>query len=85
MILLDTDMLTLLLQRNPRVEKRMRSAEPDDATTIVTWMEVMQGRFRSIFAASMWSQSAERPGRNGSHSLFTRIRENQAGLRCAAG
>jgi tRNA(fMet)-specific endonuclease VapC len=51
MILLDTDMLTLLLQGNPRVQRRMRSAEPDVATTIVTWMEVMQGRFRAIFTA----------------------------------
>ena len=30
----------------------MRSAEPDVATTIVTWMEVMQGRFRAIFTAA---------------------------------
>ena len=52
MILLDTDMLTLLLQGNPRVQKRMRSAEPDVATTVVTWMEVMQGRFRAIFTAA---------------------------------
>ena len=52
MILLDTDMLTLLLQGDPRVQKRMRSAETDVATTIVTWMEVMQGRFRAIFTAA---------------------------------
>ena len=52
MILLDTDMLTLLLQGEPRVQKRIRSAETDAATTIVTWMEVMQGRFRAIFSAA---------------------------------
>ncbi len=52
MILLDTDMLTLLLQGNPHVQERMRSAETDVATTIVTWMEVMQGRFRAIFTAA---------------------------------
>jgi tRNA(fMet)-specific endonuclease VapC len=52
MILLDTDMLTLLLRGNPHVQKRMHSAEPDVATTIVTWMEVMQGRFRAIFTAA---------------------------------
>ena len=52
MILLDTDMLTLLLQGHPRVQKRMHSAETDVATTIVTWMEVMQGRFRAIFTAA---------------------------------
>jgi tRNA(fMet)-specific endonuclease VapC len=52
MILLDTDMLTLLLQGDPRVQKRMRSAETDVATTIVSWMEVMKGRFRAIFTAA---------------------------------
>ena len=30
----------------------MRTAEPDVATTVVTWMEVMQGRFRAIFTAA---------------------------------
>jgi tRNA(fMet)-specific endonuclease VapC len=52
MILLDTDILTLLLQGDPRVQKRLRSAETDVATTIVTWMEVMQGRFQAIFTAA---------------------------------
>jgi tRNA(fMet)-specific endonuclease VapC len=52
MILLDTDMLTLLLQGHPRVQKRMHSAETDVATTIITWMEVMQGRFQAIFTAA---------------------------------
>ena len=52
MILLDTDTLTLLLQGDTRVQKRIRSAETDVATTVVTWMEVMQGRFRAIFTAA---------------------------------
>jgi tRNA(fMet)-specific endonuclease VapC len=52
MILLDTDMLTLLLPGDPRVQKRMRSAETDVATTMVTWMEAIQGRFRAIFIAA---------------------------------
>jgi tRNA(fMet)-specific endonuclease VapC len=52
MILLDTDMFTLLLQGHPRVQKRMHSAEEDVATTIITWMEVMQGRFQAIFTAA---------------------------------
>ena len=51
-ILLDTDTLTLLLQGHPRVQKRMRSAETDVATTIITWMEVLQGRFQAIFTAA---------------------------------
>ena len=52
MILLDTDTLTLLLQGHPRVQKRMHSAEADVATTIITWMEVLQGRFQAIFTAA---------------------------------
>ena len=51
-ILLDTDTLTLLLQGHPRVQKRMHSAETDVATTIITWMEVLQGRFQAIFTAA---------------------------------
>ncbi len=45
MTLLDTDTLTLLFQGHSRVENRVRSAEPEVATTIITWIEVMQGRF----------------------------------------
>jgi tRNA(fMet)-specific endonuclease VapC len=52
MILLDTDMLTLLFQGHPRVRKRMQSAEADVATTIITWMEVLQGRFQAVFTAA---------------------------------
>ena len=51
MILLDTDTLTLDLQGHPRVQKRMHSAEANAATTIITWMEVMQGRFQAILTA----------------------------------
>jgi hypothetical protein len=42
MILLDTDTLTLLFQGHARVQSRVRSAEPDVATTSVSWIEVMQ-------------------------------------------
>ena len=52
MILLDTDMLTLLLRGHPRVQKRMQSADSDVATTVITWMEVLQGRFQAIFTAA---------------------------------
>jgi hypothetical protein len=34
MILLDTDTLTLLFQGHQRVQNRLRSAEPDVATTL---------------------------------------------------
>jgi predicted nucleic acid-binding protein len=52
MILLDSDTLTLLFRGHPRVEERVRSAEPDVGTTIITWMEVMQGRFQAIFTVA---------------------------------
>ncbi len=52
MILLDTDMLTLVFQGNTGVQERLRSAEESVATTIITWMEILQGRFDSIFKAA---------------------------------
>jgi tRNA(fMet)-specific endonuclease VapC len=52
MILLDTDTLTLLLQGHQRVQNRLRSAEPDVATTIISWMEIMRGRFDAVFKAA---------------------------------
>lgn len=52
MILLDTDMLTLLFQGHARVQARLRGAEEDAATTIITRIEVLQGRFDSILKAA---------------------------------
>jgi tRNA(fMet)-specific endonuclease VapC len=52
MILLDTDILTLLLQGHDRVQGRLRSADDDIAITIVSWLEVMQGRFDALFKAA---------------------------------
>jgi tRNA(fMet)-specific endonuclease VapC len=52
MILLDTDTLTLLFQGHGRVQSRLLSAELDVATTIITWIEVMRGRFDAIFKAA---------------------------------
>jgi tRNA(fMet)-specific endonuclease VapC len=52
MILLDTDMLTLLFQGHARVGSRMRSAQEDVATTIITRIEVLRGRFDAIFKAA---------------------------------
>jgi tRNA(fMet)-specific endonuclease VapC len=51
-ILLDTDTLTLLFQGHARVHSRLRSAEEDVATTIITRIEVLQGRFDAIFKAA---------------------------------
>jgi tRNA(fMet)-specific endonuclease VapC len=52
MTFLDTDMLTLLFQGHARVKSRVRAAEPDVATTIISWIEVMQGRFDAILKAA---------------------------------
>src|SRR5262249_47259682 len=52
MILLDTAMLTLLFQGHARVERWMRSAEKNVATTIITRIEVLRGRFDALFKAS---------------------------------
>ena len=52
MILLDTDTLTLLFQGHARVQGRLRSAEPDVATTIITRIEVLQGLFDAILKAA---------------------------------
>src|SRR5260370_34813769 len=56
MVLLDTDMLTLLFQGHARVLGRMRSAEQDVATTIITRIEVLQGRFDAILKAASADQ-----------------------------
>src|SRR2546423_10606416 len=52
MTLLDTDTLTLLFQGHPHVQSRSRSAEQDVATTIITRIEVLQGRFDAILKAA---------------------------------
>jgi predicted nucleic acid-binding protein len=52
MILLDTDTLTLLFQGQAQVESRVRAAESDVAITIITWIEVMQGRFDALLKAA---------------------------------
>jgi tRNA(fMet)-specific endonuclease VapC len=52
MILLDTDTLTLLFQGHGRVRARLQSAEQDVATTIITRIEILRGRFDAIFKAA---------------------------------
>src|SRR5579862_73900 len=52
MILLDTATLTLLWNGHPRVTARAEQTEDDFATTVITWIEVLQGRFASIFKAA---------------------------------
>jgi predicted nucleic acid-binding protein len=52
MILLDTDILTLVFQGNAEVQKRLRSTEEPVATTIITRIEILQGRFDAMFKAA---------------------------------
>jgi tRNA(fMet)-specific endonuclease VapC len=52
MILLDTDILTLYAAGHPQVRERvMRAGEPI-AMTVVTRIEVLQGRFASVLKAA---------------------------------
>jgi len=51
MIVLDTDTLTLLMKGHARIANRMEQAE-EVAITIVTRIEVLQGRFASILKAA---------------------------------
>ena len=52
MTLLDTDTLSLLLAGNPRVVARLRQAEEDLAITVITKVEILQGRFDFLLKAS---------------------------------
>jgi len=52
MILLDTDTLTLLFQGHARVRGRVEAANEVIATTIITRIEVLRGRFDAIFKAA---------------------------------
>jgi predicted nucleic acid-binding protein len=69
MVLLDTDTLTALLRGHPGVQKRIRLAETNIATTVVTWMEVLPGRFQAIFSAAD-SDQLERASRRLEGSYF---------------
>jgi tRNA(fMet)-specific endonuclease VapC len=51
-IVLDTDMLTLLFHDHPRVLQRHRDAEQEVVITVVSRIEVLQGRFASLMKAA---------------------------------
>src|ERR1700733_12757901 len=51
MILLDTDILSLALVAHPRVSDRMRVAAESPSISIVSRIEVLQGRFDSVLKA----------------------------------
>ncbi len=46
MTLLDTDILTLWLLGQPKVSERVLASSDDVASTVVSRIEVLQGRFR---------------------------------------
>lgn len=51
MILLDTDILSLLMKGHPRIINRIEQ-EAEVAITIVTRIEILQGRFASLLKAA---------------------------------
>lgn len=56
MILLDTDILTLFAAGNPRITKRVVAATELVATTIITKIEVLRGRFDALLKAANGQQ-----------------------------
>lgn len=52
MILLDTDTLTLYFNGHSRVVQQLESAPEDPVTSIVSRIEVLQGRFASVVKAA---------------------------------
>ena len=52
MILLDTDTLTLYFNNHHRVVRRVQSAAEVPVTSIVSRIEVLQGRFASVLKAA---------------------------------
>ena len=52
MTLLDTDTLTLYFAAHPRVVEQVRASAEAPAITIVSYMEVLQGRFDSVRKAA---------------------------------
>jgi tRNA(fMet)-specific endonuclease VapC len=52
MILLDTDIMTLWLMGQPLNRKRVLGSSEDVATTVVSRIEILQGRFAYLLKAS---------------------------------
>jgi tRNA(fMet)-specific endonuclease VapC len=51
MFVLDTDTLSLLLRGHPRVTERVAQAAEEVVITLVTRIEIVQGRFASVLKA----------------------------------
>jgi hypothetical protein len=52
MILMDTDILTLWLLGQPRISRRVLGTSEEIATTVVSRIELLQGRFAYLLKAS---------------------------------
>jgi tRNA(fMet)-specific endonuclease VapC len=52
MILLDSDTLTLLAMGHPRVTQKLLSVSEEVATTVVTRIEILRGRFDHLLTAA---------------------------------
>jgi tRNA(fMet)-specific endonuclease VapC len=52
MIILDTDILSLLFADHPRVSDRFRQETDQIASTIITRIEILEGRFASVLKAA---------------------------------
>ncbi len=54
MFILDTDILSELLKDKPRIRERLAAVPRDTpvVTTLITWIEILQGRFASIAKAA---------------------------------
>ncbi len=59
MILLDTDIFTLLMSGHSGVRQRVELAEDEVAITVITRIEVLQGRFDFLLKASDATQLQE--------------------------
>jgi tRNA(fMet)-specific endonuclease VapC len=51
MFVLDTDTLSLLLRAHARVTERLTRATEEVAITLITRIEILQGRFASVLKA----------------------------------
>jgi tRNA(fMet)-specific endonuclease VapC len=52
MLLLDSDTLTHLFEGHPRAAKRLQATQDAVGTTVVSWIEVLQGRFDFLLKAA---------------------------------
>ena len=59
MILLDTDIFTLLLAGHEKVRQRVEQAEDEIGITVITRIEILQGRFASLLKAADAAQLRE--------------------------